>query len=41
MAPALAAFLGLDCIVEEWHPAQSLLPGALHLTNELVEGGAA
>jgi len=41
MAPTLAAFLGLDWIVEEWHPAQGLLSGALHLTNEPVEGGSA
>jgi hypothetical protein len=41
MAPALAAFLGLGWIVEEWCQAQGVLPGALHLTNEPVEGGAA
>lgn len=41
MAPALAPLLGLDQIVEEWCPALALLPGALHLTNEPVEGGAA
>jgi hypothetical protein len=41
MAPTLASFLGLDYIVEEWNLAQGLLPSALHLTNEPVEGGAA
>ena len=43
MAPAMAAFLSLDWIVEEWHPAQRIVPGALHLTSEPVdaEGGAA
>jgi hypothetical protein len=43
MAPAMAAFLGLHWIVEEWHPAQHIVPGALHLTSEPVdsEGGAA
>lgn len=41
MAPSLAAFLGLNYIVEEWRPAQGVLPGALHLTNESLEGGAA
>jgi hypothetical protein len=41
MAPALAAFLGLDYIVEEWRPVLGLLPGALHLTNVPMEGGTA
>ncbi|WP_148665151.1 hypothetical protein [Diaphorobacter nitroreducens] len=41
MARPIAEFLGCTFIVEEWLPGKPILPGALHLTNEVVEGGAA
>ena len=41
IAKALAPMLGCKAIVDEWSPDQPAVPGALHLTNVPLEGGAA
>ena len=41
MARELAAALACEWIVDEWSPSLGVFPGALHLTNMDLEGGAA
>jgi hypothetical protein len=40
-APQLAYVFGCTSVVDEWHPGQPITPGALHLTNVGLQGGAA
>jgi hypothetical protein len=41
MAERMAAFIGCNFIVDEWHPGMPVTAGALHLTNVNLEGSAA